>query len=96
MFKKVFIKVFICLEMLFCLTSCELPQILKKCEHEVGEVWKFDATNHWKICTKCEKKVEPNAHVFDEGKVTTEPTDKKEGIKEYVCTVCNFVKKKDN
>ena len=94
MFKKVFIKVFICLEMLFCLTSCELPQILEKCEHEAGEVWKFDATNHWKICTKCEKKVEPTAHVFDEGKVTTEPTDKKEGIKEYVCTVCNFVKKK--
>ena len=36
--------------------------------------------------------IEKLAHTWDEGKVTTEPTTKAEGVKTYTCTVCGETK----
>ena len=49
-------------------------------------------------CTTCGAKdtqpipVDPDAHTWDAGKVTTEPTCTKEGEKTYTCTACGATK----
>lgn len=53
-------------------------------------------------CKDCGKKIETgseiiavNAHSWDEGKVTKEPTDTEKGIRLYTCLLCHAVKTED-
>ena len=68
-------------------------------EHVWSEAWSKDETHHWHDCTAEGCTVTDNAgkdgyaeHVWDEGKVTTEPTESSKGEKTYTCTVCNATK----
>ena len=57
-------------------------------------VWKYDENGHWNPClrTGCEEHLNAAAHTFDDGVITTKPTDKTEGVKTYTCTVCGYEK----
>lgn len=54
-------------------------------EHSVSTSWSYDGENHWKTCGGCTELIDKSAHVFDSGKVTTEPTVDKEGVKTFSC-----------
>ncbi len=58
-----------------------------ECVHE--EAYKtVDDENHEKYCTKCNETIATEAHTWDEGAVTTEPTVEAEGVKTFTCSAC--------
>lgn len=61
--------------------------------HKFATDWSSDATNHWHAAT-CGHDVKQNeaAHTWDEGKVTTAPTEAADGVKTYACTICGKTK----
>lgn len=56
--------------------------------------WEYDENGHWNPClrTGCEEHLNAAAHTFDDGVITTKPTEKTEGVKTYTCTVCGYEK----
>ena len=56
--------------------------------------WSYDAENHWRpaTCGHTDEKKDIGAHVWNEGVVTTEPTETTEGVKTYTCTTCGNTK----
>ena len=56
--------------------------------------WKYNENGHWNPCLRagCEAHLNTAAHTFDNGVVTTEPTEKTEGEKTYTCQVCGYEK----
>ena len=56
--------------------------------------WKYDENGHWNPCLRagCEAHLNTEAHTFDSGVITTEPTEKTEGVRTYTCTVCGYEK----
>ena len=67
---------------------------IPKLGHTPSAEWSYDSENHWKICTDegCNEKLELAAHTFDNGVVTTEPTENSEGVKTYTCEICGYKK----
>ena len=59
-------------------------------EHDCSEEWKTDAVYHWYVCSICNELVEKEEHAFGVWKIITEPTDNTKGLKERVCSVCNY------
>ena len=59
-------------------------------------VWKYDENGHWNPCLRagCEEHLNAAAHTFDNGVVTTEPTENSEGVKTYTCETCGYQKTK--
>lgn len=55
-------------------------------EHSWGKWEKVDDTNHKRTCT-CETS-ETEEHKWDDGEITTDPTETKEGVKTYTCSEC--------
>lgn len=57
-------------------------------------VWKYDENGHWNPClrTGCEEHLNAAAHTFDSGVITTEPTEKTEGVRTYTCEICGYEK----
>lgn len=60
--------------------------------HTYNEEWDKDEEGHWQKCTECQAHSETEAHAWDEGTVTLEPTDAHEGTKKFVCVVCQAEK----
>ena len=58
------------------------------------ERWEYNAENHWHpaTCGHTDEKKDLGAHVWNEGVVTTEPTETTEGVKTYTCTTCGNTK----
>ena len=58
------------------------------------ERWDHDAENHWHpaTCAHTSEKKDLAAHSWNEGVVTTQPTETTEGVKTYTCTVCGDTK----
>ena len=56
--------------------------------------WKYDENGHWNPCLRagCEEHLNAAAHTFDNGVVTTEPTENSEGVKTYTCEICGYQK----
>ncbi len=79
----------------------ETPQLCTVCsyeiapkkphEHKYAGEWFNDTESHWQIC-KCGEKSTSAAHIWDEGKVTNEPTSDKNGEKIYTCQTCKYEK----
>ena len=67
--------------------------ILCSCGHShvFSKIYSTDESSHWYVC-KCGEKKDLGEHTFDEGKITVFPTTEREGIKTYVCTVCQYKK----
>ena len=56
--------------------------------------WKFDAQTHWHpaTCAHTDLKKDEAEHAWNEGVITTQPTETTEGVKTYTCTVCGNTK----
>ena len=56
--------------------------------------WDSDAENHWRpaTCSHTDEKESIEKHIWNEGVVTTEPTETTEGVKTYTCTKCGRTK----
>ena len=56
--------------------------------------WKYDAQTHWHpaTCAHTDLKKDEAQHTWNEGVVTTQPTETTEGVKTYTCTVCGNTK----
>ncbi len=69
-------------------SDTETPaETVTECTHV--EAYKpVDDTNHDLYCTACNETLATEAHTWDEGTVTTEPTVEAEGVKTFTCTVC--------
>lgn len=67
-------------------------KITVSCAHDFDTEWKNDDKNHWHECSKCGEKDGVEAHKWDDGKVTTEPTCTEKGEKTVTCTVCKYTK----
>ena len=59
-----------------------------------NSVWEKDDLNHWHpaTCAHSEVQGSPEAHVWDEGVVTTPPTETTDGVKTYTCAKCGHTK----
>ena len=57
-----------------------------------NEEWEQDEEGHWQCCTECMNCSEAQAHTWDEGTVTLQPTHTEEGVKTFYCTVCRAEK----
>lgn len=60
--------------------------------HNYGDWIKLDDKQHQRICKNDSNHVEKEDHHFDKGKITTEPTYTKEGVKTYTCKDCGYTK----
>lgn len=60
--------------------------------HVWKDVYDSDVDYHWIQCSVCGDVKEKVGHTFDDGVVTTEPTQDTEGVKTYTCSVCNKTK----
>lgn len=71
--------------------------VLSSCnKHECtfSTEWLHDDTNHWRVCTgeDCVEISEKAAHTWNDGEITTKPTQEADGVKTYTCTVCSHTK----
>ena len=60
--------------------------------HNYGAWEQLDDTQHQRVCANDNTHVEKENHAWDDGKITTEPTQTKEGVKTFTCTVCGATK----
>ena len=60
--------------------------------HKPGTAWESSATQHYHLCTVCGEKQGAEAHAWNDGTVTKEPTCKDAGSKTVKCTVCSYEK----
>ena len=60
--------------------------------HDSSDDWVYNAAMHWNLCSRCNEKQNEVPHVWDNGKVTKQPTCITEGEKTYTCTVCSATK----
>lgn len=58
-------------------------------DHEYGEEWKYNETNHWKVCKNCGNKSEEAQHTFKEI-IDKEPTETEKGSKHEECEICGY------
>ncbi len=77
------------------------PQICLVCNYEIAPSlghthkydgqWKHDTDGHWKVCS-CGKESDEEAHRWDAGVVTREPTSAVVGRKTFTCQDCGYQK----
>ena len=60
--------------------------------HDFTTSWTHDDNEHWKQCSRCDKKDDVSPHTWDNGTITTAPTCTKAGEKTYSCTKCDATK----
>ena len=60
--------------------------------HDFTTSWTHDDNEHWKQCSRCDKKDDVSPHTWDSGTITTAPTCTKAGKKTYSCTECGATK----
>lgn len=61
--------------------------VIAKGEHDYGDGYKMDETDHWKECS-CGSVIDKSVHSFGDWSVTKEPTVTETGSKERVCAIC--------
>ena len=54
--------------------------------HDFTTSWTHDDNEHWKQCSRCDKKDDVSPHTWDNGTITTAPTCTKAGEETYSCT----------
>ena len=60
--------------------------------HDFTTSWTHDDNEHWKRCSRCDKKDDVSPHTWDNGTITTAPTCTKAGERTYTCTECGATK----
>ena len=61
-------------------------------KHEFSTEWSTDEACHWHACTakKHTDTTEKLPHEFNDGVVTTEPTEETEGVRTFTCKTCGY------
>ena len=80
--------------------TCTQRAICAVCGAEYGDVlghdfttnWTHDDNEHWKQCSRCDKKDDVGPHTWDNGTITIAPTCTKAGEETYSCTKCGATK----
>lgn len=87
-------KIVVVLSLVLCLMLSISLAACNKNKHEAKTEWKSDNAQHWHECATKDHtdKLDEAAHTWDEGKVTTEPTETTKGVKTFTCTVCGATK----
>ena len=60
--------------------------------HDFTTSWTHDDNEHWKQCSRCDKKDDVGPHTWNSGTITTAPTCTKAGEETYSCTKCDATK----
>lgn len=60
--------------------------------HDFTTSWTHDDNEHWKQCSRCDKKDDVSPHTWDSGTITIAPTCTKAGEETYSCTKCDATK----
>ena len=60
--------------------------------HDFTTSWTHDDNEHWKQCSRCDKKDDVGPHTWNSGTITTAHTCTKAGEKTYSCTKCGATK----
>ncbi len=68
----------------------EIPQLPHT--HVPSADWSENESHHWHTCSGCDEKLSLDTHKWDEGEITTEPTEDEDGVKTFTCTVCQRTK----
>ncbi len=91
--KKVLFSIFIILA--FALFSCgeqtNNPPQDNHTTHTYSTTWSKNDSKHWKECS-CGKRSEEASHSFGEWQEIEQATTSKEGLKEQICSICNYKK----
>lgn len=63
-------------------------------KHKAKSDWMSDENNHWHECSSKghDDKIDEAKHTWNEGIITVDPTEEKEGVKTFTCTVCERTK----
>ena len=69
----------------------QIVTVIPQLDHTWGAWASVDETNHKHTCSVCGTEA-TEAHAWDEGTVTKEPTDTEPGVKTFTCTVCGGTK----
>lgn len=82
------ISVILCLMLSVFLASCN------KNKHTANNEWAFDSSQHWHECVtkNHDDKLDVADHTWNDGVVTTQPTETAGGVRTYTCTVCGATK----
>ena len=80
--------------------TCTQRATCAVCDAEYGDVlghdfttnWTHDDNEHWKQCSRCDKKDDVGPHTWDNGTITTAPTCTKAGERTYTCPECGATK----
>ncbi|MDY4813482.1 MAG: leucine-rich repeat protein [Ruminococcus sp.] len=75
-----------------CDDTCNICEYVRTINHNYSTNYIFNEKSHWRLCHVCGDKTDFGAHVWDDGKVTKEPTCTKDGIKTYTCEICDTTK----
>lgn len=88
--KSIVILLSVVLMLVIMLTACNCKK------HKFSTEWKYDDTSHWHECLKKKHSdvADKAEHTFNEGVVTTAPTETSEGVLTLTCTVCGYQKTK--
>lgn len=88
--KSIAILLSVVLMLVIMLTACNCKK------HKFSSEWKYDDTSHWHECMKKKHSdvADKAEHTFNEGVVTTAPTETSEGVLTLTCTVCGYQKTK--
>ena len=88
--KSIAILLSLVLMLVIMLTACNCKK------HKFSSEWKYDDTSHWHECLKKKHSdvADKAEHTFNEGVVTTAPTETSEGVLTLTCTVCGYQKTK--
>ena len=54
-----------------------------------------DAASHQRICDFDETHIETEAHVWDDGEITTEPSGTAPGVRTFTCSVCGMTRREE-
>ena len=73
-----------------CTQSLSASQLVVSAKGHTEGSYSYDTKSHWKLCSVCGDAVtEKQDHTWDEGTVTTQPTEEKDGVRTYTCSICS-------
>lgn len=85
-------------ELLFTCVICEAQKVeeIPKLEHfhTYADTWSYNDDSHWRVAT-CQHTAEiigESEHLWNNGVITTPPSDQAAGVKTYTCVVCEHTK----